>query len=99
MGGAEGWKITEFSSCVAGSFGGFCGYEQIRRKKFLGRTSGIAGLPRAYKAVPYSQYLPQHTAHGIFNTDVGKSQMKLELLIQRTLRTSTKRSDLRVGKM
>jgi hypothetical protein len=43
MGGAEGCKITEFSSSVVGFFGGFCGYEQIRRK-FLGRASGIAAF-------------------------------------------------------
>lgn len=97
MGGAEGAKMADFSSCGVGSFSGFSGYEQIRRKKCLSRTSTIAAFPWAYKAAPYSEYLPRHTAHSIFSTDIGRSPMKLGSFIQRALRTSTKRSDLTVG--
>lgn len=45
MDGAEGFKITVFSSRVLGSLGGFCGCEEIRRREFLGRTCGIAAFP------------------------------------------------------
>lgn len=62
MDGAEDSKVTELSSRVLGSLGGFCGCGEIRRRELLGRTCGIAAFPMAYKAA-LNRCLPYHTSH------------------------------------